>query len=65
MEEFWSNPVVLILFFLLGLFLAGFIKGFLEAVGAIESSAAEEEREEKERRRRVDALYGRSHDSDD
>ena len=65
MEEFWLNPGVLFLFFLLGLFLAGFIKGFLEAVGAIESSTTKKEREESERQRRIDALYGRARPDDE
>jgi len=63
--DFWLNPGVLFLFFLLGLFLAGFIKGFLEAIGAIESPAAEKEREESERQRRIDALYGRHRPDDE
>lgn len=65
MEEFWLNPGVLFLFFLFGLFLAGFIKGFLEAIGAIESPKTGKEREESERQRRIDALYGRSKPDDE
>jgi hypothetical protein len=65
MEEFWLNPGVLFLFFLLGLFLAGFIRGFLEAVGAIESRVAKKDKEENERQRRIDALYGRAQPDDE
>ena len=59
MHEFWLNPFVLLLFFFFGIFLAGFIQGFLEKIGAIESIKDIRERQEKERQDRIDALYGR------
>ena len=57
--EFWLNPFVLLLFFLFGIFLAGFVRGFLEKVGAIESEESRKHRIENERQARIDALYGR------
>lgn len=61
--EFWLNPFVLFSFFLFGIFLAGFVRGFLETIGAIESEKSRKQRIENERLARIDVLYGRDSSS--